>query len=113
FKALIFIHAARPEVYSSVKASGSSEQQILVCLATGFYPKQLQMEIRRHQTPVPDEQLTSHGLRPNADGSFQLMKSLQILPSERSHYQCVVKHQTLTEPLIISWGNDDDDKGSK
>uniref|UniRef100_A0A8C1LRN1 Ig-like domain-containing protein n=1 Tax=Cyprinus carpio TaxID=7962 RepID=A0A8C1LRN1_CYPCA len=98
-----FITASRPEVYSSVKASGSSEQQILVCLATGFYPKQVQMEIRRHQTPVPDEQLTSHGLRPNADGSFQLMKSLQILPSERSHYQCVVKHQTLTEPLIISW----------
>uniref|UniRef100_A0A8C1VLK2 Immunoglobulin C1-set domain-containing protein n=1 Tax=Cyprinus carpio TaxID=7962 RepID=A0A8C1VLK2_CYPCA len=79
------------------------KQQILVCLATGFYPKQVQMEIRHHQTPVPDEQLTSHGLRPNADGSFQLMKSLQILPSERSHYQCVVKHQTLTEPLIISW----------
>uniref|UniRef100_A0A9J8AUC8 Ig-like domain-containing protein n=1 Tax=Cyprinus carpio carpio TaxID=630221 RepID=A0A9J8AUC8_CYPCA len=105
-----FITASRPEVYSSVKASGSSEQQILVCLATGFYPKQVQMEIRRHQTPVPDEELTSHGLRPNADGSFQLMKSLQILPSERSHYQCVVKHQTLTEPLIISWGNDDDDK---
>uniref|UniRef100_A0A9J8D8Y9 Ig-like domain-containing protein n=1 Tax=Cyprinus carpio carpio TaxID=630221 RepID=A0A9J8D8Y9_CYPCA len=102
-----FITASRPEVYSSVKASGSSEQQILVCLATGFYPKQVQMEIRRHQTPVPDEELTSHGLRPNADGSFQLMKSLQILPSERSHYQCVVKHQTLTEPLIISWDKSD------
>ncbi|XP_059366164.1 popy class I histocompatibility antigen, alpha chain E-like isoform X1 [Carassius carassius] len=97
-----FITASRPEVYSSVKASGSSEQQILVCLATGFYPKHVQMEIRRDQTLVPEDQLNSHGLRPNADGSFQLMKTLQILPSERSHYQCVVKHQTLTEPLISS-----------
>lgn len=107
------ITASHPEVYSSVKVSGSSEQQILVCLATGFYPKHVQMEIRRDQTPVPEEQLNSHGLRPNADGSFQLMKSLQILPSGRSHYQCVVKHQTLTEPLISSWGNDneEDDKG--
>uniref|UniRef100_A0A8C1Z119 Immunoglobulin C1-set domain-containing protein n=1 Tax=Cyprinus carpio TaxID=7962 RepID=A0A8C1Z119_CYPCA len=66
------------------------KQQVLVCLATGFYPKHVQMEIRRDQTP-------------NADGSFQLKKSLKILPSERSRYQCVVKHQTLTEPLIISW----------
>uniref|UniRef100_A0A8C1MBA3 Ig-like domain-containing protein n=1 Tax=Cyprinus carpio TaxID=7962 RepID=A0A8C1MBA3_CYPCA len=77
-------------------SSGSSEQQVLVCLATGFYPKHVQMEIRRDQTP-------------NADGSFQLKKSLKILPSERSRYQCVVKHQTLTEPLIISWGNDEVD----
>uniref|UniRef100_A0A8C1M9K7 Ig-like domain-containing protein n=1 Tax=Cyprinus carpio TaxID=7962 RepID=A0A8C1M9K7_CYPCA len=85
-----FSVGSHPEVYSSVKASGSSEQQVLVCLATGFYPKHVQMEIRRDQTP-------------NADGSFQLKKSLKILPSERSRYQCVVKHQTLTEPLIISW----------
>lgn len=104
--------AARPEVYSSVKASGSSEQQVLVCLATGFYPKRVEMEIRHDQTPLPDEQLNSSGIRPNADGSFQLKKSLEILRSERSHYQCVVKHQTLTEPLIISWGNDIDDAWS-
>ncbi|KAL0167027.1 hypothetical protein M9458_038871, partial [Cirrhinus mrigala] len=93
----------RPEVYCSVKASGSSEQEVLVCLATGFHPKRVQMEIRRDQTPLPDEQLNSSGIRPNADGSFQLMKSLEILPSERSHYQCVVKHQTLAEPLVVSW----------
>ncbi|KAL0167030.1 hypothetical protein M9458_038874, partial [Cirrhinus mrigala] len=92
-----------PDVYVFLKASGSSEQQVLVCLATGFYPKHVHMEIRRNWTPLPDEQLNSHGIRPNADGSYQLMKSLEILPSERSHYQCVVKHQTLTEPLIVSW----------
>uniref|UniRef100_A0A673LTM9 Ig-like domain-containing protein n=1 Tax=Sinocyclocheilus rhinocerous TaxID=307959 RepID=A0A673LTM9_9TELE len=102
---IVHMRISRPEVYSSVKACGSSDQQVLVCLATGFYPKHVQMEIRRDQTLLPDEQLNSHGIRPNTDGSFQLMKSLQILPSDRSHYQCVVKHQTLTEPLIISWGN--------
>lgn len=83
-----------------------------MCLATGFYPKRVEMEIRHDQTPLPDEQLNSSGIRPNADGSFQLKKSLEILRSERSHYQCVVKHQTLTEPLIISWGNDIDDAWS-
>ncbi|KAI2647992.1 Patr class I histocompatibility antigen, alpha chain E [Labeo rohita] len=108
-----FITAARPEVYSSVKASGSSEQQVLVCLATGFFPKHVQMEIRHNQMSLPDGQLNSSGIRPNADGSFQLMKSLKILSSERSHYQCVVKHQTLTEPLIVSWGNNDDDVWSQ
>ncbi|XDV33658.1 hypothetical protein PO909_003980 [Leuciscus waleckii] len=86
------IMESRPDVHTLVKASGSSVSSLLVCLATGFYPKHVQMEIRHDQTP-------------NADGSFQLKKSLEILPSERSQYQCVVKHQTLTEPLIIRCGN--------
>ncbi|XP_051729159.1 hereditary hemochromatosis protein homolog isoform X3 [Ctenopharyngodon idella] len=92
-----FIMESRPDVHTLVKASGSSVKQLLVCLATGFYPKHVQMEIRHNQTPLPDEQLNSDGIRPNADGSFQLMKSLEILPSERAQYQCVVEHQTLTE----------------
>ncbi|CAM4640032.1 unnamed protein product [Leuciscus chuanchicus] len=99
------IMESRPRVHTLVKASGSSVSSLLVCLATGFYPKHVQMEIRHDQTPVPDDQLNSEGIRPNADGSFQLKKSLEILPSERSQYQCVVKHQTLTEPLIIRCGN--------
>ncbi|XDV33662.1 hypothetical protein PO909_003984 [Leuciscus waleckii] len=98
------IMESRPRVHTLVKASGSSVSSLLVCLATGFYPKHVQMEIRHDQTPVPDDQLNSEGIRPNADGSFQLKKSLEILPSERSQYQCVVKHQTLTEPLIIRCG---------
>ncbi|KAK9958161.1 hypothetical protein ABG768_012335 [Culter alburnus] len=98
-----FIMESRPDVHTLVKASGSSVKQLLVCLATGFYPKHVQMEIRHNQTPLPDEQLNSDGIRPNADGSFQLMKSLEILPSETSQYQCVVDHQSLIEPNIISW----------
>ncbi|XP_051729160.1 hereditary hemochromatosis protein homolog isoform X4 [Ctenopharyngodon idella] len=98
-----FIMESRPDVHTLVKASGSSVKQLLVCLATGFYPKHVQMEIRHNQTPLPDEQLNSDGIRPNADGSFQLMKSLEILPSEASQYRCVVEHQTLIEPQIISW----------
>ncbi|XP_077100093.1 H-2 class I histocompatibility antigen, Q10 alpha chain-like [Siphateles boraxobius] len=97
-----FIIKSRPRVHTRVKASGSSGSSLLVCLATGFYPKHVQMEIRRDQTPFPEDHLNSEGIRPNADGSFQLEKSLEILPCERSQYRCVVKHQTLTEPLIIS-----------
>lgn len=97
-----FIMKSRPDVYFFVKASGSSEQQVLVCLATGFYPKHVQMEIRRNWTPLPDEQLNSSGIRPNADGSFQLMKSLEILRSERSRYQCVVNGRILPEEWLPS-----------
>ncbi|KAK7124218.1 hypothetical protein R3I94_018549 [Phoxinus phoxinus] len=97
------IMESRPRVHTLVKASGSSGPSLLVCLATGFYPEHVQMEIRHGQTPFPDDQLNSEGIRPNADGSFQLKKSLEILPSERSQYQCVVTHQTLTDPLIVSW----------
>ncbi|CAM4640023.1 unnamed protein product [Leuciscus chuanchicus] len=99
------IMESRPDVHTLVKASGSSVTSLLVCLATDFYPKHVQMEIRHDQTPVPDDQLNSEGIRPNADGSFQLKKSLEILPSERSQYQCVVKHQTLTEPFSVTGVN--------
>lgn len=52
---IIFIvcPAARPRVHTLVKASGSSVSSLLVCLATGFYPKHVQMEIRHDHTPVP------------------------------------------------------------
>ncbi|KAK7124217.1 hypothetical protein R3I94_018548 [Phoxinus phoxinus] len=86
------IMESRPRVHTLVKASGSSGPSLLVCLATGFYPEHVQMEIRHGQTPFPDDQLNSEGIRPNADGSFQLKKSLEILPSEG--YECVVTHQT-------------------
>ncbi|XP_067281152.1 hereditary hemochromatosis protein homolog [Pseudorasbora parva] len=99
------IMKSRPRVHTLVKASGSSVKQLLVCLATGFSPKDVQMEIRHHQTALPDEQLNSEGVRPNADGSFQLRTSLEILPYESYQYECVVEHQSLTEPLIIRWGN--------
>ncbi|KAK9958162.1 hypothetical protein ABG768_012336 [Culter alburnus] len=92
-----FIMKSPSKAYLFVKASGSSVKQLLVCLATGFYPKHVQMEIRHNQTPLPDEQLNSDGIRPNADGSFQLMKSLEILPSETSQYQCVVDRRILPE----------------
>ncbi|KAG1948412.1 hereditary hemochromatosis protein [Pimephales promelas] len=98
-----FIMESRPRVHTGVKASGSSGSSLLVCLATGFYPKHVQMEIRRDQTPFPEDHLKSEGIRPNADGSFQLKKSLEILPSDTAQYQCVVKHQTRTEALVISW----------
>ncbi|XP_051729157.1 hereditary hemochromatosis protein homolog isoform X1 [Ctenopharyngodon idella] len=101
-----FIMESRPDVHTLVKASGSSVKQLLVCLATGFYPKHVQMEIRHNQTPLPDEQLNSDGIRPNADGSFQLMKSLEILPSERAQYRCVVEDQTVIEPQFIRGNHD-------
>ncbi|XP_067268257.1 H-2 class I histocompatibility antigen, Q10 alpha chain-like isoform X2 [Chanodichthys erythropterus] len=92
-----FIMKSPSKPYLFVKASGSSVKQLLVCLATGFYPKHVQMEIRHNWMPLPDEQLNSDGIRPNADGSFQLMKSLEILPSETSQYQCVVEQRILPE----------------
>ncbi|XP_026145397.1 uncharacterized protein LOC113119901 [Carassius auratus] len=95
------IKESRPEVYFSVKASGSSEQQVLVCLPSVFNRKHVQMEIRHDQTPLPDERLNSSEIRPNADESFQLKKSPQFLPSESSCYQCVVDEWILPEVAYL------------
>ncbi|XP_050957550.1 uncharacterized protein LOC127158503 [Labeo rohita] len=96
-----FIMESDPDVYIFVKASGSSEQQVLMCLATGFYPKYVHMEIRHDWTPLPDEQLHSHGIRPNADGSFELMKSLEILLCERCLYYYVVNEKILPDEELF------------
>lgn len=101
FVCLSVCPAADPDVYIFVKASGSSEQQVLMCLATGFYPKYVHMEIRHDWTPLPDEQLHSHGIRPNADGSFELMKSLEILLCERCLYYYVVNEKILPDEELF------------
>ncbi|XP_073678342.1 uncharacterized protein [Garra rufa] len=74
-----------------------------------FYPKRVQMEITRSWSPLPDEQLNSSGIRPNADGCFHLMKSLEILLSDSSHYNCVVNGSILPETTFTNFTDYDEE----
>ncbi|KAL1246732.1 hypothetical protein QQF64_034338 [Cirrhinus molitorella] len=71
----------------------------LACMATGFYSKDVIMTIRKSHTPVPETEST--GIRPNHDGTFQLMKSVEISKDEEA--DCFVSHRTFKEPIIIKW----------
>ncbi|RXN25234.1 MHC class I antigen [Labeo rohita] len=76
----------------------------LTCMATGFYPKDITLNIRKYRTSLPEDDVESTGIRPNHDGTFQLRKSVKINEHEEA-YDCIVLHRTLKEPIIITWGN--------
>uniref|UniRef100_A0A3Q3QY96 Immunoglobulin C1-set domain-containing protein n=1 Tax=Monopterus albus TaxID=43700 RepID=A0A3Q3QY96_MONAL len=67
---------------------------ILTCLATGFYPKDIILRIRRNDRILTEEDgLFSSGVRPNEDETFQRKDSVEILRSDISTYSCEVIHK--------------------
>ncbi|XP_067237175.1 H-2 class I histocompatibility antigen, Q10 alpha chain-like [Chanodichthys erythropterus] len=84
-------------------ASKDKSKLKLTCMATGFYPKDVMMTIRKYRTSLPEDEIESTGIRPNHDGSFQMRKSVEIKKGERADYDCFVVHRTLKEPIINKW----------
>ncbi|KAG1948318.1 major histocompatibility complex class I ZDA [Pimephales promelas] len=74
----------------------------LSCLATGFYPKHIEMKITLNGRNL--EAFSSTGVRPNDDESFQMRISVEIHRDEEESYECHVSHSSQTQTLIIKWG---------
>ncbi|XP_066523334.1 H-2 class I histocompatibility antigen, alpha chain-like isoform X1 [Hoplias malabaricus] len=106
---------AVPDVYVFVKKSQTESSRLnLTCLATGFYPKDLKMRLRRFTTSLPDHLLTSSGVRHNGDGTYQLRKSVDVQEEDTAGYDCYVEHSSLQEPIIKPWeGKHSDSSGVK
>nr|XP_055074960.1 zinc-alpha-2-glycoprotein-like isoform X6 [Misgurnus anguillicaudatus] len=93
-----------PEVRVFAKrAPGNKNNLKLTCLATGFYPKDVTLVIRKYRTSLPENEIESTGVRPNHDGTYQLRKSVKIAEDEKADYDCFVSHITLQEPIITKW----------
>ncbi|XP_048039592.1 H-2 class I histocompatibility antigen, Q10 alpha chain-like [Megalobrama amblycephala] len=90
-----------PNVYVIEKKNTNDETKLkLTCLATGFYPKDVMMIIRKNHTSVPEDEIESTGIRPNHDGTFQMRKSVEIKGKEKYEYDCFVSHKSIKEPII-------------
>ncbi|XP_049328751.1 uncharacterized protein LOC103042049 isoform X1 [Astyanax mexicanus] len=85
------------------KSVRDSRKLILTCMATGFYPKHVKMSLRKFTTEIPDHLITSSGVRPNDDGTYQLRKSVEIQEDDSADFNCYVTHISLTEPVIKQW----------
>uniref|UniRef100_W5K9F7 Ig-like domain-containing protein n=1 Tax=Astyanax mexicanus TaxID=7994 RepID=W5K9F7_ASTMX len=93
-----------PAVYGFAKKSVSDSKKVsLTCLATGFYPKDVDLSVRKFGTSIPDHLITTSGVRPNEDGTYQLRKSAEI-SDDPTDYDCNVHHSTIEEPAIKKWG---------
>uniref|UniRef100_A0A8B9H1G2 Ig-like domain-containing protein n=1 Tax=Astyanax mexicanus TaxID=7994 RepID=A0A8B9H1G2_ASTMX len=87
----------------SKKSVHDSSKQILTCLATGFYPKDVKMSLRKSGTSLPEHLITSSAVRPNDDETYQLRKSVEIQEDDPADYDCYVNHSSLQTPVIKQW----------
>uniref|UniRef100_W5K0S6 Ig-like domain-containing protein n=1 Tax=Astyanax mexicanus TaxID=7994 RepID=W5K0S6_ASTMX len=93
-----------PTVYAFAKKSVRDSRKLtLTCLATGFYPKDVVMSVRKFGTSFPEHLITSSAVRPNGDETYQLRKSVEINGDDPADFDCCVNHITLKEPIVVRW----------
>nr|AHA37401.1 MHC class I antigen ZJA transcript variant 4 [Danio rerio] len=103
-----FRKASPPDVYKFTKKSTKDETKLkLTCLATGFYPNDVMLNIRRYRVYLPEQETISTGVRPNHDQTFQLSKSVEIKEDQIDNYDCSVSHRTFKQSIIIKWDGTD------
>ncbi|XP_057184256.1 hereditary hemochromatosis protein homolog isoform X2 [Triplophysa rosa] len=75
------------------------------CLATGFYPRHINLTLFRDGQPVSDHEITGGDLLPNDDGTYQMRKILKISAEEQREkhkYTCTATHLNLDNKLDIT-----------
>ncbi|KAL2092312.1 hypothetical protein ACEWY4_012110 [Coilia grayii] len=98
----------KPRVRLFQKTLPDSRGTRVTCLATGFYPRHINLTLLRDGQPVPDHQVTGGELLPNRDGTYQMRKSLEVRAEElreKHHYTCTAEHLSLDNKLDIGLGN--------
>ncbi|XP_043083980.1 class I histocompatibility antigen, F10 alpha chain-like isoform X2 [Puntigrus tetrazona] len=95
----------KPEIKLIRKAISDSGGSRVSCLATGFYPRHINLTLFRDQQPVADHEITGGDLLPNDDGTYQMRKSLEISAADKHKYTCSVTHLSLDNKLDVSLEN--------
>ncbi|XP_048059144.1 H-2 class I histocompatibility antigen, alpha chain-like [Megalobrama amblycephala] len=91
-----------PDVHIFARKSPDDHSKlVLTCLATGFYPTEVRMNIRRNRTNLKHK--TSSGIRPNDDETFQMRISVEIDRNFEGSYDCRVFHSNWILPFTIKW----------
>ena len=100
---IVFFFTVRPEIYVSAKPFKNNLK--LSCLATGFYPREITMNIRRDGHLVnPDDGLQSTGISPNGDGTHQIKMWVMIPGGDTAKYTCEVNHPASKIHEVKEWG---------
>ncbi|XP_067236040.1 major histocompatibility complex class I-related gene protein-like isoform X2 [Chanodichthys erythropterus] len=91
---------AVPNIRFFQKSNSDSGGFRVSCLATGFYPRHINLTLFRDGQPVSDHEITGGDLLPNGDGTYQMRKSLEI-SADKHKYTCSATHLSLDNKLII------------
>ncbi|XP_056123931.1 major histocompatibility complex class I-related gene protein-like [Rhinichthys klamathensis goyatoka] len=104
----------KPRVRLMRKKLPDSQGLQISCLATGFYPRHINLTLFRDGHPVDDDQITGGEILPNGDRTYQMRKSLVISDEELReghNYNCTMKHLNLDNKLDIIFDTDKYDPG--
>uniref|UniRef100_A0A8C3XM75 Ig-like domain-containing protein n=1 Tax=Chelydra serpentina TaxID=8475 RepID=A0A8C3XM75_CHESE len=75
----------------------------LFCKVSGFYPRDITVTwLKNGESRQQDTY--SEGILPSGDGTYQTWVTMEIDPKITAHYSCHVEHESLLEPLSVSWG---------
>uniref|UniRef100_A0A3B3DF93 Ig-like domain-containing protein n=1 Tax=Oryzias melastigma TaxID=30732 RepID=A0A3B3DF93_ORYME len=102
---LCLIVYAAPEVYLFAREAREKSNIVLTCLATGFYPKDIIMNIKRNGRilTIEDGVVTS-GVRPNEDDTHQRRDHVEILRTDVANYSCQIIH-VCAFTTFMSWNS--------
>lgn len=79
----------------------------LTCLATGFYPRHINVTLLQDGQVVPEHLVTVGDLLPNADGTYQIRKTVEITEEElqqKHNYTCTAVHLVQDNSMDVYWG---------
>ncbi|KAI4903862.1 hypothetical protein NFI96_018656, partial [Prochilodus magdalenae] len=96
----------KPRVRLLMKPHADSGGARVSCLATGFYPRHINLTLLRNGQPLSENLVSGGELLPNGDGTYQMRKSLEISAEElqQTHnYTCTATHLSLDNKLDIHW----------
>ncbi|XP_024116952.1 H-2 class I histocompatibility antigen, alpha chain [Oryzias melastigma] len=97
-------NATPPEVHVFTTKAKQSSIVVLTCLATGFYPKDINLIIKRNGRILNKEDgVMSSGVRPNHDDTFQRRDYVEILRSDTAEYTCEVIHEASDMRVKKTW----------
>uniref|UniRef100_A0AAQ5ZAY4 Ig-like domain-containing protein n=1 Tax=Amphiprion ocellaris TaxID=80972 RepID=A0AAQ5ZAY4_AMPOC len=98
---------SKPEVFLYTTKSRVETNVVLNCLATGFYPKDIIMQIKQNGRVLGKlDGLKSSNVRPNEDDTFQQRDYVEILKSDVSTYSCRIIHKASDIDIEEVWAGD-------
>ncbi|XP_039225411.1 rano class II histocompatibility antigen, A beta chain-like [Crotalus tigris] len=94
---------AKPTIsISPTKLDPTSPNTILLCIARGFYP--VEIEVRWLKNGQPEKEGVAFGEElQNGDWTYQLHVMLETQPQRGDVYTCHVEHASLEAPITVQW----------